>query len=979
MRVSTCLLPVALAAVVALRAEPAPPAPETAKRIPWTTSRITGSPEAPPPYRTERAFPKLKFAEPVTITRAPGSDRLFVVELRGKIVSFPDDQASEKPDPFLDLGGIPGHWRTYGLVFHPNFAKNRFVYACYVLKAGDPKGSRVSRFKVTDTDPPRADPKSETILLEWPSGGHNGGCLQFGPDGFLYISTGDGSNPHPADVHNTGQDVGDLLASILRIDVDKEGEPEGVSPRRKYAIPPDNPFVKTPGARPEVWAYGLRNPWKMSFDEKTGALWVGDVGWEMLEMVYRVEKGGNYGWSVQEGSQTVRPEVKRGPTPILPPAVEHDHTEARSLTGGRVYYGKRFPELSGAYVYGDYVTGKLWGLRHDGKKVTWRKELANSPLEVIDFGEGRDGELYILDHGGTVARLAPDPAAKANADFPRKLSETGLFASVKDHTPSHGVIPYAINAEPWADHAVAERLFATPGVGTLGLYDKSNLQAGIVKGEWIFPGDTVLAKTLSLETERGNPTSRRRLETQVLHQDRGMWRAYTYVWNDEQTDAILAPADGFDRTFPVKDANAPGGKMQQSWHFAGRTECLICHTTRAGSILGFNVAQLNCDRDGENQLQRLKRFGLFEKPLPDPLPRLPVPSDPKEKLEARARAYLHANCAACHRRGGGGTAAFELLYDLDLQKTALVGSRPSQGTFEIAAAQNVAPGDPYRSVLYHRMAKLGPGRMPHAGSNVIDLPGLDLIHEWIRSLPAEPDRPSSVTTAQRDALERLTKAATPAARSSEIDTLLASTSSALYLLRAIDTRRISAVARDEVVAAARKHPAATVRDLFERFVPESERVKRLGNSIKPAAILALPGDANRGREFFLRNSGVQCRNCHRVGKEGTEVGPDLTQIGKKLDRAQLLESILEPSKRIDPAYVTHTLETTGEVVYSGILVKKTPTEVVLRDAQAKLITVPANEVARLVPAPKSLMPELLVRDMTAEQVADLLAYLASLK
>src|SRR5215203_3452742 len=190
MRTSIRLLPAVVAvtgaAILALRAEPSPPAP---KRVPWVTSRVTGTPEAPPPYRTERAFPKLKFDQPVTITRAPGSERLFVAELRGKIVSFPDDQGCEKPDPFLDLGAIPGHWRTYGLAFHPNFAKNRLVYACYVLKAGDPKGSRVSRFKVTDTDPPRADPKSETIILEWPSGGHNGGCLQFGPDGYLYVST----------------------------------------------------------------------------------------------------------------------------------------------------------------------------------------------------------------------------------------------------------------------------------------------------------------------------------------------------------------------------------------------------------------------------------------------------------------------------------------------------------------------------------------------------------------------------------------------------------------------------------------------------------------------------------------------------------------------------------------------------------------------------------------------------------------------
>src|SRR5262245_32049922 len=461
MRTPIRLLPALAVAITAvaflvLRAEP----PPQAKRVPWTTSRITGSPEAPPPYRTERVFPKLKFAEPVTITRAPGSERLFVAQLRGKIVSFPDDQACEKPDPFLDLGAIPGHWRTYGLVFHPNFAKNRFVYACYVLKAGDPKGSRVSRFKVTDTDPPRADPKSETILLEWPSGGHNGGCLQFGPDDFLYISTGDGSNPNPPDALNTGQDISDLLSSILRIDVDHE------DPGKAYRIPPDNPFVKTEGARPEIWAYGLRNPWKMTFDRPPGDLCVGDVGWDTGEMVHRVQRGGNYGWSVMEGRLPIKSEGKRGPTPILPPTLEFPHSEAASITGGYVYHGKRYPDLAGAYICGDYVTGKIWATRFQGDKVLSHREIAQTGQRIVAFGEDKDGEFYYVNHDekeGALYRLVPQTEPDTSARFPRRLSETGLFADTAKGIPAPGVVAFAINAEQWADLTTAERWIGLPG------------------------------------------------------------------------------------------------------------------------------------------------------------------------------------------------------------------------------------------------------------------------------------------------------------------------------------------------------------------------------------------------------------------------------------------------------------------------------------------------------------------------------------
>ena len=206
----------------------------------------------------------------------------------------------------------------------------------------------------------------------------------------------------------TGQDIGDLLSSILRIDVDHSDS------GRNYRIPPDNPFLNTPGARPEVWAYGLRNPWRMSIDRKTGDLWVGDVGWELWEMLYRIERGGNYGWGVMERPTGDQPRMaRRGcrrrscPQHLIIPTRNRHRSPA-----GATYYGSRLPELDGVYIYGDYDTGKIWGLRWENNKVAWQRELADTTLRIVGFGEDNAGELYLLDHiGGTINRLVPNPGA----------------------------------------------------------------------------------------------------------------------------------------------------------------------------------------------------------------------------------------------------------------------------------------------------------------------------------------------------------------------------------------------------------------------------------------------------------------------------------------------------------------------------------------------------------------------------------------
>src|SRR5439155_3840603 len=233
---------------------------------------------------------------------------------------------------------------------------------------------------------------------------------------------------------NTGQDCSDLLSSVLRIDVDHKGEPGGVSPRVNYAIPKDNPFLGMKGVRPEIWAYGFRNPWRMSFDRQTGQLWVGDVGWELWEMVHKVEKGGNYGWSIVEGRQPIKPNQKPGPTPIRPPMIELPHTIAASVTGGYVYRGKKFPELAGAYVFGDWETRRIWAARFDGDRVTEMPEIVKLGIRMAAFGEDNDGEIYFAEYDhGTLHTLARNDAAGKNTNFPTKLSETGLFKDVKKH------------------------------------------------------------------------------------------------------------------------------------------------------------------------------------------------------------------------------------------------------------------------------------------------------------------------------------------------------------------------------------------------------------------------------------------------------------------------------------------------------------------------------------------------------------------
>jgi len=979
------------------------------KREPWTASRIVGSPDPPSPYIIEPVFPKLKeFREPLEFVAMPGSDRFLIIEHEHNIFSIPNDPACRTPDLFADMQKVnPGTKEVYSLAFHPGFQTNRFVYVWYILKAELPDGTIISRFKVTDTNPPKLDLSTEQIVFTWKSGGHNGGCIRFGPEGYLYISTGDGAGPDPPDPLNTGQDISDVLSSILRIDIDHAEN--GTA----YRVPPDNPFVNTAGARPEVWAYGLRNPWRMSFDRKTGDLWVGDVGWELWEMIHRVQRGGNYGWSILEGShQSIKPDGKHGPSPIVPPVIEHPHSEAASITGGCVYRGKRLPELVGSYIYGDWETRKIWELRYDGSRVTKARELVSTPYRIVSFGEDTDGELYIVDFGGTIQRLAPNPAADKPSAFPRKLSETGLFTATPEQKPARGVLPYEINAHIWTDYAQSERWVGFPGNSSASLTND---------GRWQFPPNAVLAKTLSLEMEAGNPSTRRKIETQLLHFTGDTWGAYSFRWNDEQTDATLLPASGAEQEFTIKDAAAPGGKRHETWRFHSRAECLRCHNPWCNTALAFNPLQLSKSvryaiHEGPipllpsrekreipirfaskppllprtisaNQLVALRDLGLLEhsclpKTLPPPLV---DPYDPGANLNARARSYLHVNCSHCHREHAGGSIMSFMNFDVPLEKAALVGKIPMQGNMGIPDAQVITGGDPSSSVLFYRFSKLGKGHMPYLGSSWLDPRGVTLICDWIKQLPPAPQTnhidytaAAKRKAAQATALARLRANDSPD-RDETIDKMLASPSGALALLRAVNEKSLRPELCQTIIAKGTSVSEPMVRDLFERFLPDEKRIKVLGLNIHADAILALKGDADRGRKLFSQEGRTQCQTCHRAQGVGRDFGPDLSLVGQKYTRAQILENVLEPSKTIDPKYIAYNVETKDETSHTGFLLAKSAEAVVLKEANAGEVRLPAADIKHMEAQRLSLMPEGLLQGMTAQEAADLIEYLQSLR
>ena len=378
--------------------------------------------------RSELAFPKLTFAgwEPVDdagkvrkqrlleLTYAPEApQRLYTIDQTGTIYTFENRPDATQAELLLDIQEKVSQWSDsganneqglLGLAMHPKFSENGFFFVCYTRRDDDT--SVVSRYQIRKDNPLEADPESEVILLELkqPFKNHNGGSIEFGPDGMLYIAFGDGGSAN--DPLDSAQDRSILLGSILRIDVDRHDA------GKHYSIPKNNPFVNVDGVRPEIYAYGMRNPWRIAFDKTTGRLWAGDVGQDLWEEVDIIEKGGNYGWSVHEGSHPFgnRP-IRDDVSSPIDPVWEYDHDIGKSITGGRVYRGKRLAGLAGKYIYADYVSGAIWALTYDEQsgKVTKNEQVIAGGIPVLAFGQDASGEVYYMidsANGESIYRLA---------------------------------------------------------------------------------------------------------------------------------------------------------------------------------------------------------------------------------------------------------------------------------------------------------------------------------------------------------------------------------------------------------------------------------------------------------------------------------------------------------------------------------------------------------------------------------------------
>lgn len=668
------------------------------------------------------AFPALPdLPAPMQLIQAAGApDEWYAVLREGGLERFADRADVASSERYLDLAvTASGEGGFLAAVLDPDWPTTRELYVSYTVDDGGFE-SRLSRL-VIDDDSSLPARYTEEILLQvaQPFSNHNGGDLSFGPDGALYWSLGDGGSG--GDPFDYSQNTRRLLGSILRLNV------RGVSfPSPGYEIPAGNPFVGNPlcgpednaAACPEIYAYGLRNPWRMSFDSTTGELYVGDVGQGAREEIDRVEVGGNYGWRCREGRIAFDETGCAGKT-FIDPIHDYDRSAGdRSVTGGYVYRGSAVPDLVGRYLFGDFVSGRVWSLTRTGASYE-RAELADLDTNVAGFSQGLDGEVYVLTIAeGRILRFSADGGVREDT-VPDELAQTGCVEPADPATPVTGTLPYTPNAPFWADGATKARWLALPNSEQIDIADSRS---------WAYPAGTVFLKHFRLNDQL--------VETRLFmrHPD-GAWAGYSYEWDDAEQGATRV------RDGKVRDV---GGTP---WIYPSESECLDCHTEAAGFVLGAQAAQLNGDQTypstgtTANQLETLNGIGLLRPELGAAAATQAALADPADvglSLTDRARAYLHVNCASCHQPGGPTGTDLDLRYDTPLAGTASCDALPQNGALGIANARIIAPGAPDRSTLLARMNVRNAEAMPPIASAQVDAEGVSLIRGWIAGLSGCP-------------------------------------------------------------------------------------------------------------------------------------------------------------------------------------------------------------------------------------------------
>jgi uncharacterized repeat protein (TIGR03806 family) len=664
----------------------------------------------PEDVSVERVYSGISFAAPLLLTSAPGdADHVYVVLQDGRILRVPRNPDADTAESFLDIrdrvSQLGGERGLLGLAFDPDYAVNGRFYVNYV-NDGPPRITVISRFE-RESGGAAGDKSSETRLLSYaqPFATHNGGWVGIGPDRHLYIASGDGGGA--GDPLNNAQRLDTPLGKVLRI-------------TRSGDIPASNPFRSTSGARGEVWAYGLRNPFRMAFDSVTGELWAADVGQSTWEEVNVIRRGANYGWRVFEGNQDYNNPDGLPPDGFTPPVHAYTRDEGCSVIGGAVYRGGAIPALNGRFVYTDLCSGTLWALEAVDGNLVENTVIGQIPGNPTSIGEDQDGELFVTTISGEIWRIAPDAGGGDDAAFPQRLSQTGLFADTAALEPAADLIAYDVRLPFWSDRAEKRRWFRLPEGSTI----RFRRDVG-----WLLPVGSVTVKHFDIRMADGRS---RRLETRVFRNLERGWRGATYRWNADETDAVLIKT----RTTETLQVMSDGGRqVEQVWEYPSPSSCLRCHTSAAGDVLGITTAQLNRKVPGteDNQLAKFASAGLFEKAIspPDQYPALAQPHDETDSLEHRARAYLHVNCAQCHRPDGPTGVDMDLRWFVWMGKTRTIGVAPTGDDLGIAGAVRVAPGEPERSLVWQRMQRRDAQAMPPVGSHVVHAGAVKLIRDWI--------------------------------------------------------------------------------------------------------------------------------------------------------------------------------------------------------------------------------------------------------
>lgn len=681
------------------------------------SNRTCKAPPRPPPagpVKFERVFAGLNLQNLLVLAQPPGDPSRWyaVVHGTGLIVRF----ASASPTaatPAADVGalaGVPvsftGEGGLLGAAFHPKFAQNGRLYVSWTSAAESLLGY------LTSTDNGQTFTAYRTILSFPRDTYHCGGGLAFGVDGLLYAGFGDAGGDANAQ-KRTG-----FYGKVLRLDIDTP-PPSGSD----YVIPDGNPF-KAGGGEPATFAWGFRNPFRLSVDRATNRLWVGDVGQNEWEEVDVVRAGENHGWPCREGAHDfVLDNESFCPSRLglTDPVFELSHAPSgmRAIVGGVVYRGKAIPALVGSYVFGDFVRQDLRVLSFDATTGAASAPVANAdgPFDQwVDFAEDADGEVYAV--GGTGVFKMVAAGSPPAATVPTRLKDTGCFDPQDPTRPAPGLLPYDVNAPFWSDGAQKQRWLALPDGAKVRVDAQGHLE---------LPIGSVVAKTFSFAGKR--------VETRLfVRHDDGEWAGYSYEWSEAQDDATLLSSS---------KAKSIAGV---DWSYPDRADCIRCHTAAAGRTLGLELAQLNRDfeypdtRRVANQLLTLDHIGLFDAPLGTSIEQVDALPDPYGTTadEGRARAYLHVNCSQCHRPGVTSRAKLDLRFATSLRSMNACNVPSLLDDLGSPTSRLVRPGAPASSLLSLRPHATDGKRMPPLGSGVVDVQGLASVDRWIQSLTQCP-------------------------------------------------------------------------------------------------------------------------------------------------------------------------------------------------------------------------------------------------